>query len=46
VFDMARVRDALLQTGWRDVHFARYEALDGPITEPENEDRVFFVAHK
>ena len=46
VFDMAWVRDTLLQIGWRDVHFARYEALAVPISEPEKEDRVFFVAHK
>ena len=46
VFDMAWVRDTLLQIGWRDVHFARYEALATPITEPEKERRVFFVAHK
>ena len=46
VFDMAWVRDTLLQIGWRDVHFARYEALTIPITEPEKEGRVFFVARK
>lgn len=46
VFDMAWVRDALLQTGWRDVHFARHEALAAPIAEPEKEGRVFFVARK
>jgi SAM-dependent methyltransferase len=46
VFDMAWVRDALLQAGWRDVHVARLEALATPIAEPEKEDRVFFVARK
>ena len=46
VFDMAWVRYTLLQIGWRDVHFARYEALATPITEPEKEDRAFFVARK
>ena len=46
VFDMNRVRDTLLGVGWRDVHFARYEALTTPITEPEKERRVFFVAQK
>jgi SAM-dependent methyltransferase len=44
VFDMAWVQDTLLQIGWRDVHFARYEALATPIAEPEKEGRVFFVA--
>jgi SAM-dependent methyltransferase len=46
VFDMAWVRDALLQIGWRDVHLARHEALATPIAEPEEEGRVFFVARK
>ena len=46
VFDMAWVRDTLLEIGWQDVHSARYEALATPITEPEKESRVFFVAHK
>lgn len=46
VFDMAWVRDALLQIGWRQVHFARYKALATPIAEPEKESRLFFVAHK
>jgi len=46
VFDMAWVRGALLQAGWRDVHFARLEALAVPIPEPEKESRVFFVARK
>ena len=46
VFDMAWVRATLLQVGWRDVHFARYEALATPIAEPEKERRVFFVALK
>jgi len=46
VFDMDWVRDTLLQIGWRDVYFARYDALDTSITEPEKERRVFFVATK
>ena len=46
VFDMDRVRDTLLKIGWRDVHFARYEALTASIAEPEKESRVFFVAQK
>jgi hypothetical protein len=43
---MAWVRDALLEIGWRDAHYARYEALTTPIAEPEKERRVFFVAQK
>ena len=46
VFEMDWVRDALLRIGWRDVHFARVEALATPIADPEQEARVFFVAHK
>ena len=46
VFDMAWVRDTLIEIGWRNVHFSRYEALAAPITEPEKEGRGFFVAHK
>ena len=46
VFDMVWVRDTLLQTGWRDVRFARYDDLAAPIAEPEKERRVFFVARK
>ncbi len=46
VFEMAWVRNTLLRIGWREVHFAQYEALTIPIAEPEREGRVFFVAHK
>jgi len=46
VFDLQRVRDALLDAGWRHVHFARSQDLAAPIVEPEREGRVFFVAHK
>ena len=46
VFDMAWVRDMLLQSGWQGVHFARYDGLATPIADPEKERRVFFVAQK
>lgn len=46
VFEMDWVRDTLLRIGWRDVHFARVEALGRSIADPEQEDRAFFVAHK
>ncbi|MCL5999186.1 MAG: class I SAM-dependent methyltransferase [Chloroflexi bacterium] len=45
-FDMEMVRQALLDTGWREVHFARSQDLAVPILEPENERRVFIVARK
>lgn len=46
VFEMAAVRDALLDTGWQQVDFARGQDLNTPITDPENESRVFFIARK
>ncbi|MBL7200277.1 MAG: class I SAM-dependent methyltransferase [Anaerolineae bacterium] len=45
-FDLAWVRSALLETGWRSVYFARMEDLGMPIAEPERENRVFIVAYK
>jgi SAM-dependent methyltransferase len=44
VFDMADVRVALLNTGWRDAYFARISDLAVPIDEPEREGRAFVVA--
>jgi hypothetical protein len=46
VFDMAWLRDMLLEAGWRCAYYARIEDLADPITEPEQESRVFFVALK
>lgn len=46
VFQMEDVRKALLKIGWKEVYFARVKALSDPITEPEKEPRVFFVARK
>ena len=45
-FDLEEVRDALLQVGWRSVHFARVEQLDAPIADPEAELRAYVVALK
>jgi len=44
VFAMETVRQALLDVGWRNVHFARIEDLSTPLVEPENGGRVFIVA--
>lgn len=46
VFDMAWVKEALLESGWQRVHWARIDDLATPIAEPEQEGRVFFVAQK
>ncbi|NMB15948.1 MAG: class I SAM-dependent methyltransferase [Firmicutes bacterium] len=45
-FEMKRVREMLLETGWRRVHFARIGELNVPIDDPEYERRVFVVASK
>jgi SAM-dependent methyltransferase len=46
VFEMERVKNALLDVGWKEVYFARIQDLRTPITEPEKEGRVFIVASK
>lgn len=46
VFKMARVREILLETGWRNAYFARARELHVAIDEPEAEGRVFVVASK
>lgn len=46
VFDMERVRQALEDTGWREIHFARVQELGNPLEKPESESRVFIVARK
>jgi SAM-dependent methyltransferase len=46
VFQMERVKNALLDTGWEDVYFARVRDLNTSIIEPEKEGRVFIVARK
>ncbi|HYH79189.1 MAG TPA: class I SAM-dependent methyltransferase [Longimicrobium sp.] len=46
VFEMASVRTALLETGFRDVYFATVQDPSRPIAEPELESRVFVVATK
>jgi SAM-dependent methyltransferase len=45
-FDLPEVREALLTCGWSTVHFAALHDLSQPLAEPENEERVFIVAHK
>jgi len=45
-FDLAWVREALLEAGWQSVHFARMDNPGVPIAEPEEETRAFIVARK
>jgi len=44
VFEMQVVKDLLIETGFLSACFAKSTDLATPITEPEKEDRVFFVA--
>ncbi len=46
VFEMKKVKDALLDVGWKDAYFARIQDLKTSLEEPENEGRVFIVASK
>lgn len=46
VFELERVKSALLMIGWKDVYFARIQDLRTPLAEPELEGRVFIVASK
>jgi SAM-dependent methyltransferase len=45
-FDLAQVRAALLESGWRDCYFARSQDLATPLADPEQEARAFIVARK
>ncbi|GAA6750755.1 class I SAM-dependent methyltransferase [Thermus antranikianii] len=46
VFELEKVREALLDIGWKNVYFARIQDLKAPLDEPEQEGRVFIVASK
>ncbi|HEX2905580.1 MAG TPA: class I SAM-dependent methyltransferase [Phototrophicaceae bacterium] len=46
VFDLAWVKQTLLEIGWQDVYAARLQDLKTPLAEPEKEGRVFFVARR
>jgi SAM-dependent methyltransferase len=46
LFDFPRVRQMLLETGWKNAHFARVQDLSAPLADPEQEGRVFIVAGK
>lgn len=45
-FNLQAVRDALHETGWPAVHFARLQDLATPLEEPDAEPRVFIIANK
>lgn len=46
IFDLAQVRDALLDIGFQMGHFARGQDLNTPVDEPEREERIFILARK
>jgi SAM-dependent methyltransferase len=46
VFSMERVKEALLESGWKNVHFAGVQDLSVALSEPEELGRVFVVASK
>lgn len=45
-FDLADVKEALFETGFRSVRFSRLQDLGAPISDPEQETRVFVIAEK
>jgi hypothetical protein len=45
-FELEWVKNALLEAGLRQVHFARVHDLPAPLIEPEKEGPVFIVASK
>jgi len=45
-FDMEWVRSALLDIGWNNIRFARYQDLATPVANPEKEPRAVIIAEK
>jgi SAM-dependent methyltransferase len=46
IFDLAAVKAALNEKGFRHVHFAQPQALDESLTDPEDYGRIFVIAQK
>jgi len=46
IFDLERVRAALIEIGWREVYFAQRQDLQALLASPEQERKVVVVAHK
>ncbi len=46
VFDLNRVRNLLLEIGWKDVYFAKCDDLNTKVLKPESEERIFVVARR
>jgi SAM-dependent methyltransferase len=45
-FDLAWAKATLLDIGWTEVYLAGSQDMKTPLSEPEREGRVFFVARK
>ena len=45
-FAVEEVKEALRETGFRNVRCARLQDLSAPVAEPEHEARIFFIAEK
>ncbi|MBE0698268.1 MAG: class I SAM-dependent methyltransferase, partial [Anaerolineaceae bacterium] len=45
-FNLAAVRTALFETGFRTAYFAREQDLHSPVDLPETEMRIFIIAEK
>jgi len=45
-FSLSNVNGILLDTGWKNVYFARIKDLRSPVAEPESENRIFVIASK
>lgn len=45
-FDLAQVKQTLLDTGFTSVRFARLQDLSAPLADPDEENRVFIIAVK
>jgi SAM-dependent methyltransferase len=46
VFDMEAVKNIMATSGFRQVYFAKGTDLSQPISDPEFETKVFFIANK
>jgi SAM-dependent methyltransferase len=45
-FDLSVVREALVETGFHRIYFARLLDLGMPVDDPERETRIFIIAEK
>ncbi len=45
-FPLQAVKEALLETGFHSVRFARLQDLSAPVDDPERENRIFILAEK